>query len=73
MLFCAYTMTQLGVGQRATVVAGGGPTRLSPNPMRRHALAGRPFKGTGHLTWAEESDYDATVHLHLTDADKVCG
>lgn len=35
-------------------------------------VSGRPFKGTGHLTRAEEEDYDATFHLHLTDADRVC-
>lgn len=36
-------------------------------------IAGRSFKGKGHLTRADEKDYDATFHLHLTDAGTVCG
>ena len=35
-------------------------------------VPGKPFKGTGHLTRAEEKDYDATFHFHLTDVDKAC-
>jgi hypothetical protein len=34
---------------------------------------GKPFKGTGHLTRAEEKNYDATFHLHLTDAKNARG
>lgn len=33
---------------------------------------GKIFRGTGHLTRAGGVDYDATAHLHLTDADKSC-
>jgi hypothetical protein len=33
---------------------------------------GKPFKATGHLTQAEDDDFDATFHLHITTVEKAC-
>jgi hypothetical protein len=35
-------------------------------------VPGKRFRGTGHLTHADEKDYDATFHFHLMNGDKAC-
>lgn len=34
---------------------------------------GTQFKASGHLTRATGKDYDASFHIHLSDAGTICG
>jgi hypothetical protein len=34
---------------------------------------GKSFRGSGHLSRADEKEYEATFHFHLSKPDRACG